>query len=80
MSEAHRSPSPGPLGAGALPPRVSRYIDWYAEGEGRVVEVDGVQVLVRFVGRKGRRGRIAITAPAGAVFRSTTVRDMTESI
>jgi hypothetical protein len=48
----------------------SRSIDWYAEGEERVVEVGGVQVVVRFVGRKGRRGRIAITAPAGALFRS----------
>ncbi len=45
-------------------------IDWYSEGETRVVEVDGVQVLVRFVGREGRRGRIAIAAPAGSVFRS----------
>jgi hypothetical protein len=43
-------------------------IDWYAEGQSRVVEVAGVQITVRFVGRKGRRGRIAIEAPAGAVF------------
>jgi hypothetical protein len=53
------------------PPPVSVCIDWYAAGETQVVEVDGVQVLVRFVGRKGRRGRIAIHAPAGAVFRAT---------
>jgi hypothetical protein len=45
-------------------------IDWYAEGESRVVEVDGVRITVRFVGRRGRRGRIAIEAPAGAVFMS----------
>jgi hypothetical protein len=54
-------------GADASPPR-SVSIDWYSEGESRTVEVDGVQVTVRFVGRKGRRGRIAILAPAGAVF------------
>ena len=45
-------------------------IDWYAEGESRVVAVDGVEIAIRFVGRKGRRGRIAITAPAGAVYQS----------
>jgi hypothetical protein len=42
---------------------LSQSIDWYAEGESRIVEIDGVQVIVRFMGRKGRRGRIAITAP-----------------
>ena len=51
----------------AGPPR-SQCIDWYAEGQARIVEVGGVQVTVRYVGRKGRRARIAITAPAGAVF------------
>ena len=48
----------------------SQSIDWYAEGQGRTVEVDGVRVTVRLVTRKGRRSRIAITAPAGAVFSS----------
>jgi hypothetical protein len=46
-----------------------RCIDWYAEGETRVVECGGVQIMVRYVGRKGRRGRIAIEAPDGATFR-----------
>lgn len=46
----------------------SRLIDWFSEGETRIVEVDGVRVVVRFVGRKGRRGRIVIEAPAGATF------------
>jgi len=48
----------------------SRSIDWYAEGEERVVEAGGIRIAVRFVGRKGRRGRIAITAPPGAAFRT----------
>ncbi len=48
----------------------SQCIDWYAEGEERIVEADGIRVVVRFVGRKGRRGRIAITAPPGAAFRT----------
>ena len=48
----------------------STSIDWYSSGQSRVVECDGVQVTVRFVGRKGRRSRIVIEAPAGAVFRS----------
>jgi hypothetical protein len=45
-------------------------IDWFAEGEAKVVEVGGVRVVIRFIGRKGRRGRIAIEAPAGAVFQA----------
>ena len=48
----------------------SQSVEWYSEGEERTVEVGGVQVTVRFVGRKGRRGRICVVAPAGAVFRS----------
>jgi hypothetical protein len=50
----------------------SRSIDWYAEGESRIVDVDGVRIEVRFTGRKGRRSRIAIIAPPGAMFRSMT--------
>ena len=57
--------------------KTSQSIEWYAEGEERVVETDGFQVVVRFVGRKGRRGRIAITAPPGAAFRS---RDLNENV
>jgi hypothetical protein len=53
-----------------VPAEASQSIDWYAEGEERVVEADGIQISVRFVGRKGRRGRIAITAPPGAAFRT----------
>ena len=48
----------------------SQSIDWYVEGQARDVEVAGVRVTVRFVGRKGRRARIAITGPAGAMFRA----------
>ena len=53
----------------AAPP-TSTCIDWFSEGQARVVEVGGVRVTIRFVGRKGRRARIAIEAPAGAVFRA----------
>ena len=60
-----------------VPAEASHCIDWYAEGEERIVEVDGMQVVVRFVGRKGRRGRIAITAPPGAAFRA---RDRNENV
>ncbi len=35
-------------------------IDWYSPGESRSVQVGDVRVIVRFVGRKGRRARIAI--------------------
>ena len=47
-----------------------RCIDWYSEGQSRTVEVGGIRITVRFIGRKGRRGRVAIEAPAGAVFRT----------
>ncbi|MBI3461449.1 MAG: hypothetical protein HY000_00075 [Planctomycetes bacterium] len=56
-------------------PTVSRNTDWFSEGESKVVEADGVEVTVKFVKRKGRRGRIEITAPAGAVFRSLDASD-----
>ena len=47
----------------------SQCIDWYHEGQTRLVEANGVRIEVRFVGRKGRRARIAIVAPPGAAFR-----------
>jgi hypothetical protein len=53
-----------------VPAEASQCIDWYAEGEERIVEAGGIRIGVRFVGRKGRRGRIAITAPPGAAFQS----------
>jgi len=53
----------------------SRCIDWYAEGQSRMVEVDGVHINVRFVGRKGRKARISIEAPAGAVFTQEAMTD-----
>jgi hypothetical protein len=57
---------------GSLPGSVC--INWYTPSEARLVELYGMQVLVRFIGHKGRRGRIAITAPAGAVFRAVERR------
>ena len=50
---------------------VSQDIDWYSKGQQRIVEANGVRVVVRLVDRRGRRGRIAITAPPGAVFRDS---------
>jgi hypothetical protein len=47
-------------------------IDWYSEGESRVVEIGEVSIEVRYVRRKGRRARIAIAAPAGATFSALT--------
>ncbi len=51
-------------------PPTCKSIDWYSEGESRVVEIEGVRVMIHYIGRKGRQSRIAITAPAGAVFDS----------
>ena len=67
----HRNPSAEPTVQADLGvDQTARCIDWYHEGETRVVEVDGVRVTVRYVARKGRRARIAIEAPAGATFDS----------
>lgn len=46
----------------------SRSIEWYAEGDSRRVAIGGIEVVVKFIGRKGRRARIAIVAPASALF------------
>ena len=51
-------------------PPTCRSVDWYSEGEGRVVDIGSVQLLVGFVGRKGRRVRIAITGPSGTTFQA----------
>jgi hypothetical protein len=50
--------------ASAGPPPVLASTDWYAPRQSRTVVVGGVEVAVRFVGRKGRRGGICITVPA----------------
>jgi len=55
-----------------VPAESCRSIDWYAPGQSRVFEVDGVRVVVRFVGRKGRRGRIAVEV--GEVFEASEPR------
>jgi hypothetical protein len=68
MNDSNRQPDPEP----PRPAASSQSIDWYSEGESRIVEVDGVRIEVRYVGRKSRRGRIAITAPPGAAFRAAT--------
>ncbi len=62
-----------------VPAEASQCIDWYAEGEERIVEACGIRIAVRFVGRKGRRGRIAIAAPPGAVFRTLDLNENSRS-
>jgi len=44
--------------------------DWFAVGQGMTVDVAGVTVAFRVIGHKGRRTRIVVTAPAGAVIRA----------
>ncbi len=71
MSDAEQDENQETLASqGLSSAQSSRSIDWYSEGEERIVEAGDVRVVVRFVGRKGRRGRIAITAPSEAAFRS----------
>jgi hypothetical protein len=45
--------------------------DWFGEGEGVEIDAGGVRFAIRFIGRKGRRGRIRVEAPPGAQFRTT---------
>jgi hypothetical protein len=46
----------------------SRSTDWYSEGQSRVVRIGNEEIVVTFLGRKGRRARVKIEAPAGAYF------------
>jgi hypothetical protein len=62
-----------------LPSSVSRSVEWYCEGQSRVVEIGDMQVIIRCVGRKGRRARISITTPAGAVFQSLDLNENVRS-
>ena len=68
MESEHKDDQAAANNRSRVPAEASRSIDWYAEGEERIVEAEGIRIVVRFVGRKGRRGRIAITAPPGAAF------------
>jgi hypothetical protein len=71
MHDSNRQSNPEPPRKAAdcgRPAASSQSIDWYSEGESRIVEVGGVRVKVRYVGRKGRRGRILISAPPGSRF------------
>ena len=68
MTNATTGQPDGKQSATDLPTTVC--VDWYSEGESRTIDCGDVRVTVRFIGRKGRRGRIKIEAPAGAVFRS----------
>ena len=68
MNDAMQDKNRDAISNRSLPTTVSQCIDWYAEGQSRVVKIGDVQVIVHCVGRKGRRARISITAPAGAVF------------
>lgn len=57
---------------------VVRTVDWYAQGDAQVVEIDGKQIVVLLVGRKGRRARISIVAPETATF--ATPEDQQQSV
>ena len=72
MGNARQKGNLGAVASRKPPSRpVSQSIDWYSKGQERIVEADGVRVVVRLVDHKGRRGRITITAPPGAVFRDS---------
>ena len=70
MEDMQKRRGPATTGRNRDEVPTSQSIDWYAVGQSRDVVVAGVRVTVRFVGRKGRRSRIAITCPAGSPFRA----------
>jgi hypothetical protein len=45
-------------------------IDWFSVGEATRIRLGESEVIVHFVGRKGRRCRIRIVAPEGSIFSS----------
>ncbi len=53
----------------------SQVVSWFAEGQGLTIDFAGLTVIVRYVGRKGRRARIAVTAPPASVFHSLGSED-----
>lgn len=59
--------------------KTRRSIDWFRQGEERTIELGEHRVVVRFVGRKGRRGRIAITVPPEARLSQMTTKPMGNS-
>lgn len=52
----------------------SQSVAWFSEGQAISVEIGGFEVVVKLIGRKGRRSRIAIAAPAGASFSGPGVK------
>ena len=74
MASARPDSAPEPL-----PGRDCQSVEWYSEGQFRIVELNGIRVTIRFVGRRGRRARIAITAPSGAVFCAGGTETMNDS-
>lgn len=69
MFNSVRSPTPTNSSSRARSSE-SQCIEWYHQGQSRIVEIAGARIEVRFTGRKGRRARIAIIAPTGATFRT----------
>lgn len=37
-------------------------VDWFSQGESCSLQIGGTSVVVRFIGWKGRRARIAVSA------------------
>ena len=37
-------------------------VDWFSQGESCSLQIGGTSVEVRFIGRKGRRARISVSA------------------
>lgn len=74
MNQAKRD-AEAPYDPSVDPPQTCTSIEWFHEGQTRVVEANGVRVAVRFVGRRGRRARILITALGSATISQSSVDD-----
>ena len=61
MDDASRQPELKSMAEPLACPLCCHSIDWYAEGESRIVDVGGVRVTVRFVGARG--GAAASSSP-----------------
>jgi hypothetical protein len=79
MKDSQRGSTRPLLPSSSTPPDCCS-IDWYSEGDCREIQIGQMRITVRLVGRKGRRARLAIRAPSGAIFRSTQLESNVKSI
>jgi hypothetical protein len=62
------------------PAEASQCIEWYGPGAARAIEVGDMRVIVRVIGRRGRRTRILIVGPPSATFKALDRSEAAQSL